>query len=443
MSKMGRRILLKGASAAIALPFLEAMMPSRARAAAVAPLRIGTFYFPAGVHNKGWRPLAGGPISSLPTNLTALNTIKDRVVLMSGLGAFGHGQGSHMIGAPMFMGNDVIPGCNSYTNRNRESADIAISNYINQQLGLHQPLILKSGTAAYDEYACYPHGGESWINPAGAMTFSGSNTATSAVQSPQVLFDRLFAGANSNTTDALSEYRRARKQSVLDSVLGPSTSLLGRLGRTDRAMMDQFFTSLRDVEKRISAIPTPKLTCQAPTRPSAGLSFEEEVRVYVDLCVLAMACDRTRVVSYVMDAETGSNPRQFSWLGVSQGHHQLSHDAYGGDSNAINAMNKITAWYAEIFKYMLTKMMEYQEGDKDLLYNSVIVFGTGMGDVNGEEHDQTNISLILGGELGGTIKTGQAHTLQRVRTPNLWLTLMQKFGLGTRTYSYSDGTINL
>ncbi|MGE4133142.1 MAG: DUF1552 domain-containing protein, partial [Bdellovibrionales bacterium] len=248
--------------------------------------------------------------------------------------------------------------------------------------------------------------------------------------------------------DPLIAFRKAQGKSVLDSVLGQSATLMARLGSTDKILMDQYFTSLREVERNISSAVTDPLPvtniCDPGTRPGTSMAFDLEVKAYIDLAVLAFACDRTRVVSHVFDAETGSNPRQFPWLGVtSPGHHQLSHDAYDKGGDSVVNMNKITAWYAQMLTYMLQKMISYKEGSGDLLSNSAIVYGTGMGDQAGQEHDQTNISLVLAGELGGTITTGRAYQFNQARTPNLWLTLMQKFGMSVSSYSYSNGTLNL
>lgn len=442
---INRRAFLRGTGALISLPFLEAMIPQRAYAQSAMPKRLAVFCFPNGVHNECWAPTSYGTGFAMPTNLAPLSPYRNRLILTRGLGAHGLPQGSHMAAIPYFIG-EPIEGCRFQVRT--KTADMMISDHIRQTNAALLPLVMiNPDTSGYSK--CDSHG--QWTFESGMMNYlswTGTTSAASQISNPQAIFDQLFSGGvNTNPqVDALLAFRRSRGISVLDSVLSQATSLNAKLGADDRQKMDQYFTAIREVEKTIkaSAIPTVQVPiCNPGTRPGSGLSFDQSTTVLMDLIVLAFACDKSRVATYVLDNEVSN--RMMPWLGFNTGHHDLSHTSSNEGIPAAQKPDRflaVTNWYANRMAYLLGKMQSYQEGDRDLLYNSVIVYGSGMGP-SGQDHDQRNIPVVIAGELGGTIRTGQALNCANTRMANLWVSIMQKFGINVSSYASSTGSLNL
>lgn len=441
---MDRRTLLRGAGTAIGLPLLDAMLPRLARAQQ-SPMRLGIFCFPFGVHQQAWAAKTFGGTFAMPDNLKALTPHQSRVILTSGLGAHGLPQGSHMASVPYFTTEPL----NKCVFRVRsKSVDVMISEHLRKDNpALHHLVTLPQD--AYGFSGCYSHGSESWqASISTYLSWSGETTATTQIRSPRAVFDKLFTGANpAPAGDPLVAFRKARRMSVLDSVLQPSNSVASLLGSSDKKKLDQYLTNIREVERTLNAAPTPVQGCAPGAQPASSMPFEQVTKAFLDLAVLAMVCDKSRVVTQAMDTE-GEIHRGFSSLGIgtSVGHHLYSHTSSNEGGVAASTKPpiylKITAWYAEQLAYLLTKMTGYQEAGKDLLYNSVIVYGSGMGP-DGQAHDQRDIPVVIAGELQGKIRTGQAINASRTRMANLWLAILQKFGVPASSYASSTGALSL
>lgn len=437
-----RRTLLKGAGVSIALPMLEAMLPFRARAQDLtAPLRLGIFCFPFGTYRQAWAPTTFGTGYVLPDNLRALAPHKARIVLTKGLGAHGLPQGTHMAAIPYFT-TEPIPGC--IVQVRSPSVDMQIQSHL-QRSAPHLKALVTNGGPPSGSY-CGTHEDNKFFSfTQSFLSWTGTTSPASQIQTPQAAFDYLFSGVSASAVDPMAEFRRQRGLSVLDSVLGQATSLTAKVGAADKQTLDQYFTALREIETRLR-IPASQPMCAPGTRPNTNLPFDQATRAFLDVAVLAMVCDRTRVVSHCFDSESEIY-RQMPWIGVGNpGHHLVTHTdtSEGGMAPADKVTNylKITDWYAQQLAYLLMKMQSFQELERDLLYNSLIVYGSGMGP-DGQSHNNIDLSLVLAGELGGKIRTGTAHNFSGVRMANLWLTVMQKFGMNTNSYASSTGVLSL
>ena len=240
---------------------------------------------------------------------------------------------------------------------------------------------------------------------------------------PKLLFDRLF-GDGSQAELAESHYRRrARKQSLLDFVTDDARQLQRRLSRTDRQKMEQYLDGIREVERRLDK-PPELYSGEELTRPE-GIpdDYGKHVRLMGDLMLLAFQADLTRVSTFMM-ANEGSNIK-YSEIDLREGHHSLSH--HQNNQEKIAAISKINRYHVEQFAYIVSQMATIQEGERTLLDNTAVVYGSAIRD--GDLHDHSNLPIIVAGGAGGKLPSGQHLTFPE-NTPlmNLFLTLLQQAG---------------
>lgn len=237
---------------------------------------------------------------------------------------------------------------------------------------------------------------------------------------PKLVFERLFG-----SQDSVERVRRAAsRKSVLDYIREDAKSFNTKLGRADQQKMDEYFTSIRDIEQRIA-----RNAALAPIQPPANFpvpkgkpdSYEEHIRVMCDLMALAFQIDATRVCTLVF-ANEGSN-KAYPWIGVNEGHHELSH--HGNDAGKLAKIRSINLFHTKQFAYLLEKLKSVKEGNGTLLDHSMIVYGSGNSDGNRHNHD--DLPVLLAGKGGGTIKTGR-HIKMNGETPisNLWVSMLER-----------------
>jgi hypothetical protein len=237
---------------------------------------------------------------------------------------------------------------------------------------------------------------------------------------PKLVFERIFGNAN----EAERARRAASRKSVLDYIRDDARTFTAKLGRADQQKMDEYFTSIRDIEQRIA-----RTTSLTKLRPPTGFkvpedkpdTYEEHLKLMCDLMVVAFQTDATRVATFVM-ANEGSN-KPYPWLGVNEGHHELSH--HGNDAGKIAKIRQINLFHVKQFAYLIEKMKSVREGAGTLLDNSMIVYGSGNSDGNRHNHD--DLPVLLAGRGGGTIKTGR-HIRFDNETPitNLWVSMLER-----------------
>jgi hypothetical protein len=250
---------------------------------------------------------------------------------------------------------------------------------------------------------------------------------------PKVVFDRLFGDG-----DPAAAARAARRSSILDFVREDSRGLERRLAAGDRRKLDEYFTSVRDIEQRIeraAALPPAELPAMAPPAGIPG-DYAEHIRLMCDLLVLAFQADVTRVVTFVL-ANEGSN-KPYPFIGVPEGHHDLSH--HGGNPEKQAKIRSINLFHAGHVAHLLQRLDAVPEEDGTLLDHAMIVYGSGIHD--GNKHNHEDLPILLAGGGCGTITTGR-HLTFPTETPlsNLWLSLLDRMDVSVEQLGDSTGRL--
>jgi hypothetical protein len=254
---------------------------------------------------------------------------------------------------------------------------------------------------------------------------------------PKSVFDRLFGGGSVEERAKA----QARRKSVLDAVREDSKDLNGKLGKQDQQKMDEYLTSIREIEERMdrAAKLPPVHAPDGVSRPSGvPASMQDHIRLMGDLMTLAFQADVTRVCTFVVLNEGSNKPYPF--IGVPEGHHDLSH--HGGDKAKMAKIAKINTFHIEQLAYILGRMKDVKEGDGTLLDRVMLAYGSGNSDGNAHNHD--NLPILVAGKGGGSIKTGR-HIRVSKETPlnNLWLALLARMDVKLSSLGDSTGVLDI
>jgi uncharacterized protein DUF1552 len=438
MGRISRRTVLRGVGTAVALPFLDAMAPRQVRAAdaPASPRRMAFIYVPNGVHMEDWTPAKEGTDYELPTILQPLASVRDDVMVLSGLMCDkarpnGDGAGDHARASSAFLTGAQARKTAGANFRSGVSADQIAAQRIGEQtrlasleLGIEQ---FRGSGNCDSGYSCVYEHTLAWRNP---------TTPLPTQVDPKEVFERLFSD---NSSDPERLKRRRLRASVLDAVLDDAHSLERTLGGNDRQKLDQYLSSVRDLEERIlraDKLPPVQLPdgVAAPQQPPADLT--EHLHLMGDLVALAFQTDVTRIITFMFGRE-GSD-RSYTMAGVREGHHTITHH-----QNKPELLAKITAintYHIQQFAYLLEKLKSVKEGDGTLLDNCMIAYGSAIGDGNRHNHD--DLPVLLAGRGSGTIKTGRHVRVER-ETPinNLWLAMLERMGAPTKQLGDSTGVL--
>jgi len=241
---------------------------------------------------------------------------------------------------------------------------------------------------------------------------------------PRQAFERLFGSPSNSGQDSAT--RLAMRTSILDAVHQSRNSLLKKLGSDDRQKMEEYFSSIREVETRLeqAAEPVDLGNPKAIEQFGDFSDFGVQIRLMYDLMVLAFRTDTTRIATFMV-ANEGSN-RSFPMIGIKEGHHQLSHHQNKKDS--YEKVAKIDRYYCEQFAYFINRLKETPDGESSLLDNSLVVYGGAISD--GNKHDHHDLPIVLAGRGGGKVKSGCFREFDR-ETPlnNLYLTMAKSCGV--------------
>jgi hypothetical protein len=252
------------------------------------------------------------------------------------------------------------------------------------------------------------------------------------------VFDRLFG--DSDGSQQKQAERAFFRQSILDFVSSDASRLQASLGQTDRRKLDEYFTSVREVELRIEQAASEVASRRPDVPPPAdGIpdDYAEYVRLMYDLMVLAFQTDTTRIATFML-ANSGSN-RTYKELGVQGGHHEISH--HQNDKDKVEALQKIDHYMVEQFAYFLDKLKATQDGDANLLDRSMILYGAAISDAN--RHDHHNLPIVLAGNANGALSPGR-HIKYPKNTPmaNLFLSMLERVGVKQETFGDSTGRVD-
>ena len=448
--KSNRRVFLRGLGTAIALPALEAVAPSllqaagsaaaeQPSAASVLPKRLAFVYVPNGKNMADWTPAATGANYQLPMILEPLAKHQNDFTVISGLAhnqanALGDGGGDHARSAATFLTAHHPRKTSGSNIESSISIDQLAANKIGEQTRLPSlELTCDKGQAAgvcESGYSCAYQFNLSWKSATQPMT---------PEVDPKQVFQRLFAGSDPTATKEARGQRDRYNKSILDFVRDDARDLQQKLGATDRRKVDEYLTSIRDIERRIErdgkfdiVVPT---TEQAPVIPD-DYNYEQHIRLMFDLMTLAFQTDTTRIATFIV-AHDGSN-RPYPQIGVSDGHHDLSHHRHDESKKALIA--KINRFHTSQFAYFLDRLKSVQEGDGSLLDNCLIVYGSAISD--GNDHLHNNLPVLMAGKGGGTLRPG-THQKVKDDTPmaNLYLSLLDRLEVPIEKFGDSTGRL--
>jgi len=442
--RIDRRTVLKGLGAAVALPWLEAMAPiASAAPAAKSPLRAAFLYVPNGMQMQDWTPKAEGALGDLPATLEPLKAFKNDINVLSGLAldkakANGDGPGDHARAQASFLTGCQARKTNGSDIRIGQSADQWIATHVGDHTRFASLEIgIEGGRQAGNcdsGYSCAYQSNFSWRD---------GSTPNAKEINPKQVFERLFGSGPSKEQKESREKREQANKSILDFVNDEAKSLGGDLGAADKRKMDEYLTAVRELELRIERArqdrdTAPKFTPTGPAPAGLPKDAQEHMRLMADMLVLAFQADLTRVITFPL-ANDGSN-RSYPTIGVPEGHHETSH--HQNDKKKQEKIQKINRFHIEQLAYLLGKLKSVKEGEKTLLDQVMVVYGSGIGDGNRHNHD--DLPILLAGHGGGTVKCGR-HLRFSKDTPlmNLYLAMFDRLGCPTTRFGDSTGVLSI
>jgi hypothetical protein len=429
-----RRTFLRGMGAAVALPLLDAMVPSMtalAKSAAGPVRRLGFVYMPMGCDLPRWTP-PGATLAALSPTLQSLRPFVDQLSVLSNMELKNAYPGTHATSNAAFLSAAKAKWTESTDYYLGTTVDQIAAAHLGEQtllpsLELSMDLIQMVGQCD-NGYACVYQNNLSWSSP---------TTPLPSEAHPRVVFERLFGDGGST-----AERRAALRQraSLLDWVRDDISRLQNTLGAEDRARVGEYLQTVREVERRIQKAEAATPDDQMPDldRPvGVPASYADHARLMFDLQVLAMQADVTRVITFQLARETSN--RTYPEIGVPDPHHPLTH--HGNDPDKVARMAKINAFHVSLFAYYLDKLKSTRDGDGTLLDHALILYGSGMGDPN--IHDHINLPTIVAGGAGGRFKGGR-HIKYAEPTPlaNLHLTLLDRVGVRMDAFADSKGKLD-
>jgi len=427
--------MLRGVGTMMALPLMEAMMPA-ARAADIAarPKRLQIFYTPNGMMMDSFRPATLGKGFALPSTLEPLAPHRDTITVISGLGhpsaaAMGDRPAGHGRSCPAILTGTHVRQTEGTDIRCGISVDQVYARHIGDatqlsslELGIDQASLLGSCDIGY---SCAYTNGISWLNPTVPLPVTAN---------PRDVFERLFGDG-----DALDEKSRLaqlrRQSSILDFVMDDTARLSGQLGTEDRRKLDEYLEATRDIEKRIQRAMTASAAQSVNLERPAGIpdSFDEHVRMMIDLQVLAMQADITRVGSFMIGREISN--RTYPEIGVPDSHHMLSH--HGRNPEKMTKLARINRHHMEYFAYYLQRMKAVKDGEGSLLDRTLVLRGSAFGDSN--EHDHMDLPLIV---AGGLVKGDRHIAVEKHMTAsNLLLAALHLLDVPAASFGDSTGPL--
>ena len=446
---LGRRHFLRGLGISLALPALESLLPTaRALAAATgpklattasgSPLRMAFMYVPNGVNLARWRPIGEGADYQLGETMKPLEGLKSHFQVFTGFeqqngwgrqdGAGDHARASATIltGArpKKTAGSDLHLG-------------ISVDQLAARQVGgatrfssleLSCDGARKSG-ACDSGYSCAYQFNVSWRS---------ETTPVAPESNPRLVFERLFGAGQGAERQRSLQLRNAQQKSILDFVQTDATALQRQLGKNDQHKLDEYLTGVREIEQRIvqaerfGPLPDPGVAAPGDT----PVDYEQHLRLMMDMLVLAFRTDSTRISTFML-AHDGSN-RSFREIGVSEGHHSISH--HQNDADKLDRIGKIDLFYTRQLAYLLTKMRDTKEANgQSLLDNSMLVYCSGLSD--GNRHNHSDLPVIVAGRAGGAFKPGRHVKLPDTAMTNLYVRMLQTMGVKADTFGDSTGVL--
>ena len=436
---LSRRMVLRGVGAAVALPWLDSMVPALTaltRSDAAPARRLGVFYVPNGMALPYWRPPAVGALPQLPPTLHALEAFRDQVLVIGGLSGEAVAQKAKGGGHSSALGTFLT--CVPFQARSDANviASTTMDQIVAKEFGRETQIAsLELGMeSAYVTGEC-----ETSCALTNSISWSTPTTPLPIDNDPRSVFERLF-GLSGSTDPAVRLAYDRRSQSILDVLTEQVGRLNALLGPGDRAKFEEYLESIRDVERRIEMAEAQSARELPVIDQPMGIpgDYGEHAAMMMDLLALAYQTDMTRVSTFMLARELSS--RAYPEIGVSDSHHPLSH--HQNQKANIDRLSTINAYHVRQFAHLVRKLAAVQEGDGTLLDHSLLLYGAGISDSN--LHAWVDLPLaVVGGKKAGI--TGGRYLRYPDSPPlaNLHLTLLDRLGVRLEEFGNSTGRLEL
>jgi hypothetical protein len=437
--KLQRRTFLKGLGTTMALPLLDGMHAGSAFAApssSAVPTRMALIFFPNGAIMPQWKPTGEGGALNLSKSLKPLERHKQDLLVFSGLTqhharANGDGPGDHARNASAFLTGAQpfkTSGANIRVGVSVDQAAAAVVGKETRFPSLELGIVRGRNAGGCDSgYSCAYSSNISW---------KSASTPMAKEINPKLVFERLFGSSDDKQAARGRARRNLYRKSILDLVADDATRLRNKLGKTDQQKVEEYFSSVRELELRIKQ--SAKKSVEPPkdfVAPSGTpRDYQKHVRLMYDLMALSFQTDSTRITTFML-GNAGSN-RSYQQIGVSGGHHSMSH--HRNDEKKMADIQKIDQYQAEQLGYFLDKLKAIKEAEGSLLDHSMVLFGSAIAD--GNKHSHHDLPIVLAGGGHGTLKTGRYMKFAE-NTPlnNLFLGMCHRVG-ATSLKTFGDST---
>lgn len=430
-----RRTVLRGLGTALALPFLDAMVPALGSVKAATPVkRFGAMYLPNGMIVKDLIPTTAGKDYEITPILRPLEKYREHLTVVSGLAnvaadPFDAGSGPHSRTSGCWLSGIRAKRTEAADLRAGRTADQFAADVLGKETPLRslelalEPNFVVGGCEG--GYSC------TYIN---TFTWAAADRPLPMETNPAVVFERLFGDGGPG---AARMARMKRDQSILDSLNSDLVRLQKSIGPSDKQTMDEYLDAVRDVEKRLQQTGSRNDASVEVDKPyGIPALFEDHAKLMMDLMVLAYRTDMTRVVTFQLARELSL--RSYPEIGVPEAHHDISH--HGNQPAKVAGKSKIDQYHMSLVAHFIGKMAATPDGDGSLLDHTLFLIGGGFGD--GNLHSPHNLPVILAGSGNGTLKTGR-HVRAPFDAPfmNLCLNLLDKCDVHLDSLGDSTGRL--
>jgi len=435
--RLPRRTFLRGVGVTVALPWLDAMVPAFAAPADTKPpVRLVFAYVPNGMMMYEWKPRTAGKNFEFPRILKPLEPFREDTLVLTGL-AHRNGEiapGDHAAAGATYLtgvapkrttGADVLLGI---------SADQVAALAIGSRTRL--PSLELGCEASPSVGSCDGGFGCAYVNN---LSWRNATTPVAPETNPRVVFERLYGGLDTDPDPKVRARLGENRKSMLDYIMNQTERLAGTLGPSDRRKIDEYLTSLRDIEKRIARVESEnerELTPDMEKPLGVPNGFVEHARLMNDLLHVALQADLTRIATLIYARESSS--RAYPELGFADAHHPLTH--HRNREELIEKVKKIECHHAEQFAHLVRNLKAAREGDGTLLDHSMVVYGSAMSEPNRHVHE--DVPCVLLGRGDGSIKPGRHIVYPETPQTNLWLALLERMGVQAEKLGDSTGKLD-
>jgi hypothetical protein len=445
---LSRRRFLRGVGACVALPAMPSLLSraalsgeanasaGAAATAAGAPQRMVFITIPNGVNQKNWWPTGSDKEFELGATMKPLAGVKEHIQVIGGLDHINATAGPDGAGDHARASASLLTGCRA---KKTSGADIRLGVSVDQLAAQHVGHLtrfpsleltcdsVRNSGNCDSGYSCAYQYNVSWRSATAPMP---------AERNPRHVFERLFGEGSGDERMRNLELRRQQHRSILDFIRDDAKSLARKASAQDGRKLDEYLTSIREVEQRIARLedigdlPNPNYE----TPKGIPDAFGDRMRLMYDMIVLAFETDTTRIATLIL-AHDGSN-RAYPEIGVKRGHHDLSH--HGEKQDELDQIAKIDEFHMKSFAAFLERLNASKDDDgNSILHNSMIAY-TG-GNADGNAHSHTNLPMILAGRGGGSLQAGRYHQLPSMPMSNMFLEMLERMGIqGVTQFGDSD-----